>query len=196
MKEFLRDFGSTIISTAAFIVSVLGYRIARRTDRRSVEGTKPLITANVSPVKDQPRWFHVYWSVENRSNHGQRATSITIKRPPFCYGLSHADAHSASKDSKPYDPKKELKNPLPVKLARRKIELNFKLERAGVVRHGPFPGAAHSGSIYVRVPWWVFSRRFSMAVTLVSMEAEERESVFAVRRNIPAVSKDKTNGII
>jgi hypothetical protein len=193
MKDFLKDVGPTIISARR--LNCIYSRLSHSAPRCAVmRGFVPSIDRRsaISAVKDRPRWFHVYWSIENRSNHGYRAQSIKIKSPYFCYGLSASDAHIETKDSKPYDPKSEFKNPLPLELARRKIDLNFKLEKAGVIRHGPFPGATHWSSIYFRVPWWVVSRRFSMAVTLLSMEAEERESVLTVKRKIPAISSNKT----
>lgn len=184
--DVLKAFAPIVIAAIALVVSLLGYRIARRNERRSIESTKPLITAQVYRVKDQPGWLGVSFSVESRTSHGYRLNSIVFHKPWGSRGLRQQQAQQPKDLS-------QLKVPLPLDEAVRKLPMHFEIAKAGVTRTSPFSSSVQWGAVYVHVRPWPWSRWLSMRFNLSSIEAEERETVLTVRRKIPAVANKITD---
>jgi hypothetical protein len=183
------NIATVIIAAIALIVSLRGYNIAKRNEKRAIEGSKPLITAKILPVIGQQGWFHIYWSFENRSSHGYKCNFIEIRRPLFSRGITKQQAHSST--DRAWEGIGVFRNPLPIEAAKRKIPVEFTVAKAGTSSTGPFPGPIHWESIYIHISPWTPSKRVSMRVSLSSIDIEERESFFTVIRTIPAVAKNK-----
>lgn len=192
MAEWIEKYAPIVISVGALIILLMSYLTVRRNERRLLEGKNPIITANITPVENQPRWFLISFSVENRADVRFRCDFVTIKRPWFVRGID-------GPQSRQYKIKEELwqsaplKRTLPISSARRRIPMNFTLAKGGVLSSGPFPGATHWDVIYVYAPPWWWSRSLSMLVSLTSIEAKERTKLFTVRRKIPAVANSKSD---
>jgi hypothetical protein len=190
----IKDYAPIAISALALLISVLSYRTVHRNERRTVESTKPLFTARVSGIKGQANWFSIYFSIENRANHGYRCNYIEFRRPWISRGLSFHQASAPKESANPWEGR-ELIDPLPLERAQRKVPMNFELAKAGTAGSGHSPGATHWGTIYVYVPPWILSlsKSLSMRVSLSSIEGKERESFFAIKRTLPAATKTTTD---
>jgi hypothetical protein len=186
--EDIRNIATVILAAIALVVSLRGYSISKRTEKRAIESSKPIITAGVFPIKQQPGWFHVRWSFENRSSHGYKCNFIEIRRPWFSLCLSNKQARESPENA--WSGFGDLRNPLPIGEAKQRIDMDFTLAKAGTASGGPFPAANHWESTYVRISPWSFSRRLSMRVSLSSIDIDERESLFTVKRKIPDVVKN------
>jgi hypothetical protein len=192
MLSLIKDYAPIAISTFALLVSALSYSIMRRNERRNIKGVEPLFTAHVSAVKGQLGWFSIHFSIENRADHGYRLNRVEIKRPLFSRGLSHQQALSSKSPEKPWLGS-DLINPLPLDEARRTIPMGYKIAKADVSSSGPFPGATHWGTILVHVRPRMLSSSLSIRFSLLSIDAQERESFFTIRRTLPAASSTTTD---
>jgi hypothetical protein len=138
------------------------------TYRRDVQREQPLLTANLTPVQEQPGWFQTSLRLEIRSTHGWRCDAIQFMTWG-ARGITWQDAHS---EPNLYGDSQE-KNPLPRALAKKRLPLNMEVIRLGDSRTATF---------FVFVPTW--RGKLSMRASLRSIESTERTKNIAITRRL------------
>jgi hypothetical protein len=179
-------YAPIIISILALGVAGLSLLVSWRGHQRSVHAEEPNMSATLKAVPGQPNWFQVDITLTSRSSYGWRADTLTILRPRSGRVLTHTQALEEKKGGGP----RGLKSPLPLEAAVRKLQLTFRVTRAGQdaptfrgLRLGA--GESHQETFFVFARRSSWSSTLSMRFNLLSIEPIERKSPVTIRRTLP-----------
>jgi hypothetical protein len=167
-------------------ISALSLLISYLTYRRGIKARKPLASATITPVQDQPSWYRVNIRLESRDTHGYSASEVWVIKLRGARGLSVDDAY----DQTPLG-RGSPKTPLPKEPLTRRPTVRLEAKQYGTSPYQSGGILWHTGDT-ARDEFFLLVRRKPTTLRLIlavkSDEAVERITRIRIVREFPKIS--------